>query len=407
MSLLGITLMTGLGGSANKGGQASAKQGLVPGVIAAGFSHSLSLGPDGTVWAWGSNASGELGIGTAGSAATPLPVKISGLTDVVAVSAGHGFSLALRADGTVWAWGKNDQGQLGNGKVDAGATPVPGKVPGLTDVVAVSAGHSFASALRADGTVWAWGNNRSGLLGVGSPSVLQVTAPAPVVGLSNVVSLAAAGGGYFLALRSDGTVWAWGHNGGHQLGEGPTLGMVKREPVQVKGLQNVVAISTGWAHALALSADGTVWTWGNNAHGQLGQLSPDINRAAVMAVPGLSDVVAIMAGPSSYRTLALRRDGTLWTWGMDRAGRAGNPPAPVQVPGLQDVVAVSSGTHALLLDKQGTLWGWGPNTAGELGDGTTQTRLMPVPVVGLSCRLPGGATGEPRALASRRCLGTP
>ena len=161
------------------------------------------------------------------------------------VAGGPYHSLTLKNDGTVWAWGRNDFGELGNGTTTSRYTPV--QVKGLTNVVAIAAGYDHSLALRSDGTVWAWGLNGNGQLGDGTTT--NRTTPVQVKGLTNVVAIAA-GVYHSLAIRSDGTVWTWGYNTYGQLGDGTTTN--KTTPVQVKGLTNVVAIAAGVYHSLAL-----------------------------------------------------------------------------------------------------------------------------------------------------------
>jgi len=170
--------------------------------------------------------------------------------------------MALRSDGTVWAWGSNTQGQIGGGTGTTILTPV--QVVGLNGVTAISAGDLHSAALRSDGTVWSWG--AGGMLGDGT--IAQRRTPVRVVGLSNVVSISA-GTHYSMALREDGIAWAWGSNGSGQLGNGRTA--VRSEtPVQVVELSDVVSISAGGHHSTALRYDGTAWSWGGNGSGQLG-----------------------------------------------------------------------------------------------------------------------------------------
>jgi alpha-tubulin suppressor-like RCC1 family protein len=191
---------------------------------------------------------------------------VSGLTNIVAVAAGTEFSLALDGSGAVWAWGTNAHGELGDGTTTNRLTPV--RVSGLTNVVAVSAGGAsgdHALALKADGTVWAWGGNGSGQLGDGTTT--ERHAPVPVVGLAAVVAVAA-GGSHSLALRADGTVWAWGLNGSGQLGTNSTAS--SPTPVQVAGLTGATALAAGAYQSLAATPDATVWAWGSDGFGQLG-----------------------------------------------------------------------------------------------------------------------------------------
>ncbi len=275
--------------------------------VAGGGIHSLALLADGTVWAWGNNVWGQLGDGTRISRSTPVQVVGPGgegfLSDIIAIAAASalssgvrfGHSLALKADGTVWAWGYNGQGQLGDGTTTERTTPV--QVVGLTDVVAIAAGigpesdadraSGWSLAVKADGTVWAWGDNTYGKLGDGTTTSrstpVQVVGPGGAGFLTDVIAVAAGGGntpftgggvGHSLALKADGTVWAWGYNLQGQLGDGTTTH--RNTPVQVVGpggigvLSEITAIAAGGGsqpggHSLALKADGTVWAWGNNA----------------------------------------------------------------------------------------------------------------------------------------------
>jgi len=254
--------------------------------VSGGATHSLAQKRDGTVWAWGSNTNGRLGDGTA--TLRSAPVQVSGLTAVVAVAAGGAHSLALHGDGTVHAWGSGSVGQLGNGsKVDR-PTPVP--VNGLSGVLAVAAGASYSLALKTDGTVWAWGLNSNGQLGDGTKTDRSV--PVQVSRLSGILAVAA-GSTHALALRTDGTLWAWGANGQGQLGDGTTIS--RSTPVQVGWLSGVTAIAAGYSHSLALRQDGTVWAWGDNGFGQLGDGTNSGELSPVPVVqPGSADLTIAM-----------------------------------------------------------------------------------------------------------------
>ncbi|BAS26700.1 hypothetical protein LIP_0843 [Limnochorda pilosa] len=184
--------------------------------VAAGDLHSLARQTDGTVWTWGDNDAGQLGDGTTLDRNTPA--RVDGLNGVAAVAAGSYHNLALKEDGTIWAWGRNNLGQLGDGTTTT-TRPTPVQVSGLTGVVDVAAGWDHSLALRSDGTVWAWGYNAFGQVGIGSTT--EQHTPVQISGLTGIVAVA--GGGYHsLALKSDGTVWAWGYNSTGQLGDGTT-----------------------------------------------------------------------------------------------------------------------------------------------------------------------------------------
>jgi alpha-tubulin suppressor-like RCC1 family protein len=327
--------------------------------VARGNDNGYALRADGTVWAWGRNFIGELGngwtSGPAGYGMSAVPVPVVGLTGVTAIAAGQSFALALRNDGTVWSWGSNWAGQLGNGTLTPSNTPV--QVSGLPDVVAIAAtnSHSDGYALRADGTVWAWGAG-NGALGDGTDTDHSTT-PVQVSGLTGITRITdAAMGGY--ALRNDGTVWAWGYHGAGQLGNGdwcqPDQDCVAYTPVQVSGLTDVTAIAGGWENGYAVRADGSVWAWGANIHGQLGNGQDCGPEYCVSWTPVRSSIAdARQVASHDYGAYVLRADGTVWSWGANFSGSLGNGTVPdntvaklpVQVQGLPaGVTAIDGGS---------------------------------------------------------------
>ena len=236
--------------------------------ISAGGLHTVALKIGKTVWAWGNNTYGQLGNGTNNDSNTPA--QVSGISDVVAIAGGFWHTVALESDGTVWTWGNNTYGQLGDGTNTDRNTPV--QVDGISNVIAIAGGHWHTVALESDGTVWTWGNNTYGQLGDGTNT--DRNTPVQVDGISNVIAIA---GGHWhtIALKSDGTVWTWGNNTYGQLGDGTNTD--RNTPVQVNGLSDinvnvdiVIPIAGGHWHTVALKSDGTAWAWGNNFYGQLG-----------------------------------------------------------------------------------------------------------------------------------------
>ncbi len=388
--------------------------------ISAGNRHSLALKNDGTVWAWGSNSNGQLGDGTSGINKN-IPVQVKDVTDptgfltnIIAIFASWRHSLALKIDGTVWAWGNNYDGQLGdstsgmNKNIPVQVKDATDPTGFLTNIIGVSAGWFHSLALKADGTVWAWGNNSKGQLGDGNfgtnknipVQVKDTTDPSTFI--TNVISIFASWS-HSLALKTDGTVWAWGNNYDGQLGDG-TSGTNKNIPVQVQDvtdptdfLTNVIDISAGWFHSLGLKIDGTVWACGGNTSGQLGDGTCGSNKNIPVQVKDstgfLTNIIAISAGWS--HSLALKTDGTVWAWSRNIEGQLGdgtsgnNKNIPVQVKDATDptgfltnVIDISAGwSHSLALKTDGTVWAWGNNYNGQLGDGNSGTnKNIPVQV---------------------------
>ena len=343
--------------------------------VAAGSGHTLFI-RDGQVYALGENSFGQVGDGTTFDRYAPY--ALPGMTGFVAVAAGTDFSLALREDGTVWAWGRNTHGQLGLGDLENRTVPV--QIPGIDDAIAIAAGGSsttgFSLILRADGTVWATGDNGSGQLGLGDTVDRMV--PERVPGLDGVVAIAAGSSSHALALREDGTMWGWGTGTSGRLGNG--LSSTQTLPSQGL-LRRVVAIASGTSHGQALTYDGRVWGFGSNTFGQTGTGATAVIPAEVS---GLRDVVAIRA--SGNTSFALTANGQLYGWGSGSGGQMGNGTTtstnstPVLVHLSNARLFATGGDHVLAEDAAGVLWAWGRNGSGQLGTGDLTTRTEPAQV---------------------------
>ena len=361
---------------------------LTPGeagfTINTGEDHTMAIRSDGVLFAWGRNNRGQLGVGTTDNSHIPVNV----LDDVTAVSTGHDYSMAIRGDGSLWAWGENVRGWLGDGTTTTRLAPV--KI--LTDVAAVSAGwtdlvsstligglRSHTMVIKTDGSLWAWGDNDRGQLGNNT----AISRHAPVKIMDDVVSVSA-GGSFSMAIKTDGSLWGWGENGRGQLGDGTAITRFRPERL----LENVVAVTAGADYTMAITSDGKLWGWGQNQRGQLGD-GTTTNRFSPVNI--LSGVSAVSAGTD--HTVAIKTDGSLWAWGRNNHGSLGNNTmdnshVPLKI--LDDVVAASAGDgYTIAIKTDGSLWAWGSNFSGQLGDGTTTNRLIPVRIMS-DVLMPGG-----------------
>ena len=297
--------------------------------IMGGESHNFVLLDDGHVWSLGWDVFGQLGDGT-NNTSTVL-VETSGVSGITSLG-GRGYhSLAIAAGGAVWAWGDGRDGQLGNGTNPVSGSNVPVQVTGLSSVLAVTGGGFHSVALMPDHSLQAWGRGGQGELGHGDFNNQNV--PVAVTGISNVTQVSA-GWEHTVALTSDGTVWTWGGNSSGELGDGTTTD--SDVPHHVAALTNIVYVSAGDCHTAALAANGTVWAWGCNGMGELGNGS-NLDSSIPTMVIGLTDVIAIAA--RDYHNVAIRADDTLWTWGFNADGQLGDGTTtdrnvPVQVLGL-------------------------------------------------------------------------
>lgn len=331
-----------------------------------------------SVSAWGENHFGELGDGN--HTTTDLPVATGALSDVVSVVGGGKFGLALLGNGTVMGWGANLFGQL---CTSATGDDVPVPMSGVSEATEIAAGASDSLVLLKNGTVLSCGENNNGQLGIGTIGH-GGPEPRPVSGLSHVAAISAAGDTAF-ALLDNGTVMAWGDNHAGQLGNGTTTN--SDVPVPVSGLSGVTAISAGVRFALALLENGTVVAWGRNKNDELGDGSPVPWSFTPVPVSALHEVIAISAGGNGG--LALLKNGTVMSWGLNRWGALGNgtttpSDVPVQVEGLTDVTKIAAGgEYDLALLDDGTVMGWGTNQYGQLGNGTVRHTDVPGPVRGL------------------------
>ncbi len=322
-----------------------------PASIWGGARDVITLKPDGTVWSWGLNAHGQLGNGTTTDAGLPVQVLGPGgtgyLSGIIAVMGGEQHNIALKSDGTLWTWGSNKEDQLGDGSAIDSSIPV--QVSGLTSIVKLASRGYHSVAVKSDGTLWAWGWDEYGALGSGvADTNYDYPVPVEVQGVSNPI-MVATGYMFTVALMQDHTLMAWGNNAEGEIGDGTTTDRLT--PVTVPGIDQVVWVSAGWTHVVAIRADGTVWTWGaNNWQG-------------------------------AFDTCV---DNSFCAYGMLGDGTTADHHTPEQVAGLSGaIMALGGDSSTSVLLRDGTVWTFGSNGAGQLGVPGIDQSLVPVQVQGL------------------------
>jgi alpha-tubulin suppressor-like RCC1 family protein len=371
--------------------------------IATGHGLSAVLTDDGRVWTWGYEWHGVLGrklsiIDPITDQSTPKPVEVSNgnLRNVTDIATGEAHVLALKDDGTVWTWGNNNYGQLGDGTTsDNGA---PKQVSGLNNVKSIAAGLFYSVALKNDGTVWTWGYNRYGQLGDGEFSRYEPR-PVQVMGLSGIVKVYA-GYNHNIAIDRNGNVWTWGSNDCGELGDGTNVS--RCTPIRLAGLAGIKDVALGSSYTVVLDGDGTVRAWGENYGGWLGDGTTTLQYSPV-TVKGLDHVTSIATGEGI--SFAIRDDGTTRTWGLNSAGLMGNgirDQKVYQVGKVSDmsgIVQFAVGAiHVLGIKADGSLWGWGDNQFGEMGIGETDSNTYtPMKITLVD---PGTATSGPTPVIS-------
>jgi len=353
--------------------------------IEAGYDHTLALKSDGTMWAWGSNSFGELGNGN--SAQSKVPVQVSGISSGAAqLTAGNEDSFVLKNDGTLWVFGSNRNGQLGCGASSTYSNAQQVLALGRRGLM-IACGTDHSLALTSTGTIYGWGDNSNGDIGDGTTSQRSLPISITFSGLTGTLTALAVGGNRSLALDSNATVWSWGDN---PIGDGTNN--EAHAPAHLTTLSSITVIAEGRDHSMAVDSGGHIWTWGQNANGQLGD-STTTNRISPVEVLNttgtgsfLSGIAAVAGGGS--HSLAATSTGTVYTWGLNSDGQLGDGTTtqrtiPVTVTGLSGtiIVAVSGGSaFSAALDNGGHVWTWGNNSAGQLGNGTTTSQSTPVEV---------------------------
>lgn len=371
-------------------------------MVAFGNGHTIILKADGTVWSWGSGGSGQMGNGTTQDYTQPYltPVQAN-ISDVKYIAGGNSNTYAIKKDGTLWAWGFNGSGELGVGdKIDRN---VPTQVLGVENVVQVAGTNGgFAACVTADGKVYAWGANNitinrvfyGGQLGNGSTVSSTTPVQATAVGFEDIREISV-GAGHVVARKGDGTVWTWGINRYKQCGRGAQTYYTSPGQVTANGIENITKVKAGSNHTVVRKSDGRVWTWGWNKYGQLGQgykllyeVSPgvfggDYSTEASYnpaVIEELIDIIDIAAGYN--QTMVKKSDGTIMSVGMNYRGELGDGQALLVAPFATELFVEPLITGATMqidtfagntgfLKTDGTIWICGANSQNQVGTGGT------------------------------------
>jgi alpha-tubulin suppressor-like RCC1 family protein len=338
---------------------------------------------EGGLWGWGLNNLGQLGDNTIISKSSPVQTVSGGTNWKFLAYAGDYGPRVIKSDGTLWLWGWNNTGQLGDNTTTSKSSPIQ-TVSGGTNwkQVGICMG-TFSAAIKTDGTLWLWGLNSTGQLG--DNTTTDKSSPVQTISGGTNWKQVAGGSGHTAAIKTDGTLWTWGSNVFGELGDNTTTS--KSSPVQtISGGTNWKQVSCGSEHSAAIKTDGTLWLWGRNQFGQLGNNARTSISSPVQTVSGGTNWKQLSCGV--YYTAAIKTDGTLWLWGQGTSGQLGDNTithrsSPVQtVSGGTNWKQVSCGVNnTAAIKTDGTLWLWGSNVFGELGDNTTTSKSSPVQTI--------------------------
>ena len=338
---------------------------------------------DGTLFTWGSNSQGQLGSGAAITVSRSSPgTTAGGGINWKQVACGYSFGAAIKTDGTLWTWGANASGQLGDNSAVSKLSPVT-TAGGGTNWKQTACGYFHTAAIKTDGTLWTWGSNNRGQLGANLATNVSRSSPATTAGAgANWRQVAACTYATF-AIKTDGTLWAWGNNNGGQLGDNTIVN--KSSPVTTAGGgTNWKQVACAYNHTTAIKTDGTLWTWGGNAFGQLGDNTTTPRSSPATTAGAGTDWKQVACG--SFYTAAVKTDGTLWTWGGNSSGQLGanltttvsrSSPGTTAGGGTNWKQVACGYRTASAVKADGTLWTWGRNDLGQLGDSTQTDRSSP------------------------------
>lgn len=348
--------------------------------IDAGIGYTIVIKNDGTLMSSGANSYGQLGDGTYVNKNNMTQVGTT--TNWQAFDAGSEHTLAVKTDGTLWAWGDNSNGELGDGTNIKKNIPTQIGTPTNWQLISLALGDRHTNIIKTDGTLWAWGYNLYGQLGTGTNANKYVPTK---IGIANNWYCVAAGITYTVALKTDGTLWSWGSDTFGRLGNG--TGTDSNIPTQIGTATNwqSISVNPNGSHTLAIKTDGTLWGWGENTSRQLGfYTNPGIHQQTPIQIGTSNDWQSVASG--AQFSLATKTNGTLWGWGSNTYGQLGdgtniNITSPTQIGNETNWQYLSAGNYfSIALKTDGTYWAWGSNLSGNFGNGTNINNNIPIQI---------------------------
>ncbi|MDR0497568.1 MAG: hypothetical protein LBH42_08145, partial [Treponema sp.] len=375
----------------------------------AGGSHGMAV-RNGSLFTWGSNNLGQLGNGTA-TGSVNTPTRVGTVTTWRSVSSGgggagwtyDGHSVAIQSNGSLWAWGNH----TGNNKITTsdttGTVTSPTRIGTDSNWATVSAGSTYTLALKSDGSLWSWGADANGRTGLGKSGNESYTLTPARIGNDSDWVFISAGNSQSHAIKRNGTLWGWGSGTSGQLGDGTETS--RTSPVQIGRDTDWASVSGGDFFTVAIKTNGTLWAWGGNGHSQLGNGETTQQNSPIRVGTDTNWKSVSAGGNSSGRfAVAIKTDGSLWTWGNNLSGRTGqgttdgNTPAPKRIGTDTNWATVSAGSNFVIAAKtDGTTWGWGSGTSGRLGRGSSSDSNVPIQISGLPAASPTSAAAAPAA----------
>ncbi|WP_395065327.1 T9SS type A sorting domain-containing protein [Flavobacterium sp.] len=343
--------------------------------INCGSSHTVAIRLDGSLWGWGDNSVGQIGSINCINNQCLNQTIIENVNLYLDINSGSGHTILLKNDNTLWSLGGNSFGKLGLGLIETSNVNAPTQIGTSNDWNTISSTSTHVLGLKLNGTLWAWGNNTYGQLGDGSTMNKNI----PVqIGFDTNWQKIRSGYSHSLAIKNDGTLWVWGRNNSGQLGDNSLID--KNFPIQIGSSNDWVNVYAGYEFSIALKNDGSIWSWGNNQVGQLGD-GTFINKQVPTQIGSNNDWQSL---DSDYgHTLAIKNDGSLWSWGWNNGYRLGdgstiNRNSPIQIGNSLSWAKISAGAgYSMAITNDNLLYVWGINNVGQLGDGTNSIIQIP------------------------------